>query len=246
MTDSNIPEIPQPPAPSERSKNADDRQVIQPYVDPEVLAEDVRAAERRKHRRRMSHEHIRRIKRKKRIRMVLIVIGALLLIIAALAAWLGLSALKAKNEVEAAIQAASRIQSQVQAGDTDKAQASIEAFSQHIDATYAQTKQPVWKLATLVPYYGSDVKAARDMVHILEDVSNNALPKLAKAAQALDFNSIGIKFSYEINFIGSKETTKVSAFGITFTFVGCCDQRRHGQDWRYAYSADYRGGAAGA
>ena len=141
----------------------------------------------------MSHEHIRRIKRKKRIRMVLIVIGALLLIIAALAAWLGLSALKAKNEVEAAIQAASRIQSQVQAGDTDKAQASIEAFSQHIDATYAQTKQPVWKLATLVPYYGSDVKAARDMVHILEDVSNNALSKLAKAAQALDFNSIGIK-----------------------------------------------------
>lgn len=193
MTDSNIPEIPQPPAPSERSENADDRQVIQPYVDPEVLAEDARAAERRKHRRRMSHEHIRRIKRKKRIRMVLIVIGALLLIIAALAAWLGLSALKAKNEVEAAIQAASRIQSQVQAGDTDKAQASIEAFSQHIDATYAQTKQPVWKLATLVPYYGSDVKAARDMVHILEDVSNNALPKLAKAAQALDFNSIGIK-----------------------------------------------------
>ena len=163
MTDSNIPEIPQPPAPSERSENADDRQVIQPYVDPEVLAEDARAAERRKHRRRMSHEHIRRIK------------------------------LKAKNEVEAAIQAASRIQSQVQAGDTDKAQASIEAFSQHIDATYVQTKQPVWKLATLVPYYGSDVKAARDMVHILEDVSNNALPKLAKAAQALDFNSIGIK-----------------------------------------------------
>ena len=99
MTDSNIPEIPQPPAPSERSKNADDRQVIQPYVDPEVLAEDVRAAERRKHRRRMSHEHIRRIKRKKRIRMVLIVIGALLLIIAALAARLGRSALKAKNEV---------------------------------------------------------------------------------------------------------------------------------------------------
>ena len=47
----------------------------------------------------MSHEHIRRIKRKKRIRMVLIVIGALLLIIAALAAWLGLSALKAKNDL---------------------------------------------------------------------------------------------------------------------------------------------------
>ena len=191
MTDP-MNDIPEPP---QQQNEADEvnSPVIQPTVDSEVLAENARQAERRKHRRRMSHEHIRRIKRKKRIRMVLIVIGALLLTIAALAAWLGLSALKAKNEVEAAIQAASRIQSQVQAGDTDKAQASIEAFSQHIDATYAQTKQPVWKLATLVPYYGSDVKAARDMVHILEDVSNNALPKLAKAAQALDFNSIGIK-----------------------------------------------------
>lgn len=191
MTDP-MNDIPEPP---QQQNEADEvnSPVIQPTVDSEVLAENARQAERRKHRRRMSHEHIRRIKRKKRIRMMLIVIGALLLIIAALAAWLGLSALKAKNEVEAAIQAASRIQSQVQAGDTDKAQASIEAFSQHIDATYAQTKQPVWKLVTLVPYYGSDVKAARDMVHILEDVSNNALPKLAKAAQALDFNSIGIK-----------------------------------------------------
>ena len=242
MTDSNTPEIPQPPAPSEQSENADDRQVIQPYVDPEVLAEDARAAERRKHRRRMSHEHIRRIKRKKRIRMVLIVIGALLLTIAALAAWLGLSALKAKNEVEAAIQAASRIQSQVQAGDTDKAQASIEAFSQHIDATYAQTKQPVWKLATLVPYYGSDVKAARDMVHILEDVSNNALPKLAKAARALDFNSIGIKDG-TIQ-LGNMASVAQDLCRRQWSSGGC--QRRHGQDWRYAYSADYRGGAAGA
>ena len=109
MTDSNTPEIPQPPAPSERSENADDRQVIQPYVDPEVLAEDARAAERRKHRRRMSHEHIRRIKRKKRIRMVLIVIGALLLTIAALAAWLGLSAPKAEKEEVGATSGGSRI-----------------------------------------------------------------------------------------------------------------------------------------
>ncbi|OJS84528.1 late cornified envelope protein 3C [Bifidobacterium longum subsp. longum] len=174
--------------------------------------------------------------------MVLIVIGALLLIIAALAAWLGLSTLKVKNEVEAAIQAASRIQSQVQAGDTDKAQASIEAFSQHIDATYAQTKQPVWKLATLVPYYGSDVKAARDMVHILEDVSNNALPKLAKAAQALDFNSIGIKDgTIQLGGYGQRGTGSCRR---QWSSGGC--QRRHGQDWRYAYSADYRGGAAGA
>ena len=136
MTDP-MNDIPEPP---QQQNEADEvnSPVIQPTVDSEVLAENARQAERRKHRRRMSHEHIRRIKRKKRIRMMLIVIGALLLIIAALAAWLGLSALKAKNEVEAAIQAASRIQSQVQAGDTDKAQASIlPAYRRYVCADQA-------------------------------------------------------------------------------------------------------------
>jgi len=74
MTDS-MNDIPEPP---QQQNEADEvnSPVIQPTVDSEVLAEDARQAERRKHRRRMSQEHIRRIKRKKRIRTVLIVIGA--------------------------------------------------------------------------------------------------------------------------------------------------------------------------
>ncbi|MDB6682542.1 DUF4012 domain-containing protein [Bifidobacterium longum] len=183
------------PEPSQRQNEADEvnSPVIQPTVDSEVLAEDARQAERRKHRRRMSQEHIRRIKRKKRIRTILIVVGVVVLLFAALTAWLGLSALKAKDEITAAVAAAGQIQTQVKAGDTEKAQASIEEFSQRIDNTYAQTKQPVWKLATFVPYYGSDVKAVRDMVKVLEDVSINALPKLSTSVKALNLNEIGIK-----------------------------------------------------
>ena len=191
MTDSKN-DIPEPP---QQQNEADEvnSPVIQPTVDSEVLAEDARQAERRKHRRRMSQEHIRRIKRKKRIRTILIVVGVVVLLFAALTAWLGLSALKAKDEITAAVAAAGQIQTQVKAGDTEKAQASIEEFSQRIDNTYAQTKQPVWKLATFVPYYGSDVKAVRDMVKVLEDVSINALPKLSTSVKALNLNEIGIK-----------------------------------------------------
>ena len=165
--------------------------LVSPHVDPEVLADDAKEAERRKHRRRMSPEHVRRIKRKKRIRVICIVIGALLLVIASLVAWLSISAIRAKNEVSAAIVSAGQVQSQIESGKTQKAKICIEQFSQHIDKTYAQTKQPIWGLAEFIPYYGSDVKAARKAVRVLEDVSNNALPKLADSVESLDFSHIG-------------------------------------------------------
>ena len=124
----------------------------------------------------MSRDHIRRVKRRKRIRAALLAFGVLLAVVAALTVWFGFSAVQVKREVESAVQAAGRAQTHIEAGDTGKARASIEDCSRRIDAAYAQTKQPVWRLAAFVPYYGSDVKAVRDMVHILEDVSNNALP----------------------------------------------------------------------
>lgn len=187
----NSQEPPQPP--KDQTADDDNSPVIMPYVDSEALKKDAEEAEHRKHRRRMSRNHIRRIKRRRRIRRALIAIAVLILALAALGAWFVSSALTAKNEIEAAIASAGQIQSQVASGETSKAKSSIENFSKHIDATYAQTKQPVWKLATFVPYYGSDIKAVRDAVLILENVSNNALPKLADSAEALDFSKIGIQ-----------------------------------------------------
>ncbi|KAA8815239.1 DUF4012 domain-containing protein [Bifidobacterium callitrichos] len=141
----------------------------------------------------MSREHIKRIKRRKRIRIILIIIAVILIALAGVAAWFATSATKAKSEIEAAVQSASGIQKQVSSGDTASAKTSINVFAAHIDAAYAQTRQPVWRLAEFTPYYGSDVKAARDVVSILKDVSINALPKLADSAAALDFDKIGIQ-----------------------------------------------------
>ena len=172
---------------------SDDAPVFQPKVDPEVIAEEAKEAEHHRHRRRMSPEHIRRIKRKRRIRRLLIAVGVLVLAIVALGAWLGISALKAKSEVEAAVSSASVIQQQVMDGKADEAKQSIDDFSNHVDATYQQTKQPVWRLAEFLPRVGGDVRAVRSAVNILEDVSNNALPQLSESVQGLDLNQIGIR-----------------------------------------------------
>ncbi|KAB8288027.1 late cornified envelope protein 3C [Bifidobacterium ramosum] len=167
--------------------------VIRPDIDPDVLASDAADAERRKHRRRMSREHIRRIKRKKRIRNILLAIVALIVALIGIAGWFAVSALKAFSEVEAAVSSASQIQTQVMAGETDAAKASINDFADHIDATYHETSNLAWTVASITPYYGSDIRAVRDTVAILEDVSNNALPKLANSVSGLNLRTIGIK-----------------------------------------------------
>ena len=167
--------------------------IVQPRVDPAAIAADKAAAEHHRRRRRMSAEHIRRIKRRKRIRRILIGVLIVVLAIAGVVGWFVSSALKAKGEVEAAVAQAGNIQSQVLGGDTEAAKASIFALSSHIDATYQQTKSPVWAMATVIPKYGSDVKAVREVMSILEDVSNNALPKLSKSVEGLDLTRIGIR-----------------------------------------------------
>lgn len=129
MSDSNLSGMTPPPVPPLKHSDMDGSEVVRPYVDPEVLAEDARAAERRKHRRRMSRDHIRRVKRRKRIRAALLAFGVLLAVVAALTVWFGCSAVQAKREAEAAVRAAASAQAHIEAGDTGKARASIEDCS---------------------------------------------------------------------------------------------------------------------
>ncbi|PWG64461.1 hypothetical protein DF196_08750 [Bifidobacterium callitrichidarum] len=144
----------------------------------------------------MSRASVARMKRARaRRRIVLSVLGVLVLAIIALGGWFAVSAWTAKGEVEAAVAAAKNLQTEVQGGDLDldKIADGIDEVSQHIDRTYAQTSQPVWALAGLTPYYGSDISTVREVVRILEDVSNNAMPALANVARTVDVNDLGIK-----------------------------------------------------
>ncbi|MBW3078669.1 DUF4012 domain-containing protein [Bifidobacterium simiiventris] len=196
MTDP-MEKVPNPPVVSLAADHKEDplpdNDVIQPDVDPAILAEDAAQAERRKHRRRMSREHIKKLKRRHRIRRIAIAFLIFFAVLVALGAWFAVSAWKAKDEVEAAVKSASNIQSQVMGGDTAAAKRSIETFERHLDAAYKQTNSLPWHVASLAPYYGSDIRTVREAMLIFEDISNNVLPKLADSVDALNFNGIGIK-----------------------------------------------------
>ncbi|RSX50191.1 DUF4012 domain-containing protein [Bifidobacterium callimiconis] len=146
----------------------------------------------RRVRRRMSPEHIRRIKRRRRNRRILIAVLAVLLVIVAWVGVLAYSAFKTKSELEQAVSAASVAQKKLTSGDSAAVKKGLAEFSTHVDAAYRQTSSSLWKPAELIPYYGSDVKAVREAVSIMEDVSNNAVPKLAESADSLSLKDIGM------------------------------------------------------
>ncbi|MBW3079542.1 DUF4012 domain-containing protein [Bifidobacterium simiiventris] len=143
-------------------------------------------------RRRMSAQHIRRIKRRRMIRRILVGLLLVLLLIAGLCAWFGYSALKAKNEMQQAVSVASGMQSALKGGDNAALKTKMTDFSGHVNAAYRQTSSPLWSVASVVPYYGSDIKAVRTAVTAMENIASQGIPALQEASGALDLSNVTV------------------------------------------------------
>lgn len=147
----------------------------------------------RRVRRRMSAEHIRQIKRKRRRRKILI--GALV-IIAVLAVFAGAfvwSALQAKNELQQAVSSVQGLQQTIVDSDKSKREEQVNTFSDHVSKAYEQTSSLLWQLASVVPYAGDDISAVRTMVAAMENISSQALPQLLQAADNIDLNNVHVE-----------------------------------------------------
>ena len=147
----------------------------------------------RRVRRRMSAEHIRQIKRKRRRRKILI---GVLVVIAALAVFAGAfvwSALQTKNELQQAVLSAQGLQQTIVGSDKSKREEQVSAFSNHVSKAYKQTSSPLWQLASAVPYVGDDISAVRTTVAAMENISSQALPRLLQAADNIDLNNVHVE-----------------------------------------------------
>lgn len=147
----------------------------------------------RRVRRRMSAEHIRQIKRKRRRRKILI---GVLVVIAALAVFAGAfvwSALQTENELRQAVLSAQGLQQTIVGSDKSKREEQVSAFSDHVSKAYKHTSSPLWQLASAVPYVGDDISAVRTMVAAMENISSQALPQLLQAADNIDLNNVHVE-----------------------------------------------------
>ena len=147
----------------------------------------------RRVRRRMSAEHIRQIKRKRRRRKILI---GVLVIVAVLAVFAGAfvwSALQAKNELQQAVSSAQGLHQTIVDSDKSKREEQVNTFSDHVSKAYRQTSSPLWQLASAVPYVGDDISAVRTMVAAMENISSQALPQLLQATDNINLNNVRVE-----------------------------------------------------
>ena len=113
----------------------------------------------RRVRRRMSAEHIRQIKRKRRRRKILIGVLVIIAVLAVFACAFVWSALQAKNELQQAVSSAQGLQQTIVDSDKSKREEQVKTFSDHVSKAYKQTSSPLWQLASVVPYVGDDISA---------------------------------------------------------------------------------------
>lgn len=146
----------------------------------------------RRHRRRMSPQHIRRIKRRRRIRRALIGVGIVVVLLAALAAWFGVSAMKAKDEVQQAVSTAQGMQDALRQGDIDAVSSQMDVFAEHTHAAYRETSSFLWSAAAKLPYIGTDISAVRTAVTAMENIASQAMPALKDAAGVLNLDNVSV------------------------------------------------------
>lgn len=130
----------------------------------------------------------------RRIRMLIL---AVCVAVVCYIAYLGVSALIIKREASAALSSAAEVQVQLQNSLADPSakeglKTSLDTFADHVSAIHDQTKSPGWALLEWIPYYGHDVKVARETVRVLDDIGDNALPQLRNALSAMDYADFGI------------------------------------------------------
>lgn len=147
----------------------------------------------RRVRRRMSAEHIRQIKRKRRRRKILIGVLVIIAVFAVFAGAFVWSALQAKNELQQAVSSAQGLQQTIVDSDKSKREEQVNTFSDHVSKAYKQTSSPLWQLASVVPYAGDDISAVRTMVAAMENISSQALPQLLQVVDNIDLNNVHLE-----------------------------------------------------
>ncbi|OAN29649.1 hypothetical protein A4X17_18145 [Plantibacter sp. H53] len=115
---------------------------------------------------------------------------AVLLVVLALGAWLGVRASLAKNALEAAQSEAKSLQSAVLDGDASGTEATQRALTTHTGEAVSLTSDPIWRAAEAVPFLGVNFSAVRQAAAATDDVAVDVVPKVVAIADQVNLSSL--------------------------------------------------------
>jgi hypothetical protein len=115
-------------------------------------------------------------------RIALIVGGGVLLLAVASVIWVGVRAVLAKTELEAAVPLASTLQSQIVGANSKGASATLARLQGHASRAAGYTSDPMWRVFEGVPGAGPNLSAVRELATVVDGLSRNALTPLTAIA----------------------------------------------------------------
>jgi hypothetical protein len=102
-------------------------------------------------------------------------VTAVVVVLIAAVAWVGIRALLAKNELEAAVPLATRITDSIGDGDTAAARQTSRELVSHTMSAASLTSDPIWRAFEILPWVGDDLRAVRDVAGSVDGLARDAV-----------------------------------------------------------------------
>lgn len=107
-----------------------------------------------------------------------------------LVAWVGVRAVQARTALTAALSQVQQLQSEMLAGDEPAARTTLTDLRETTQRGRDLTSDPVWSLATRVPWVGPNLAAVTTVAAGVDDLADLALPAVLETASALDLSAL--------------------------------------------------------
>lgn len=134
----------------------------------------------RRRRRRTSR---RRLRRRRQVGIAMLIGGGLIVLGAA---WILVTGLLARSELQTVRDEVRRLHAQIDAGDLTAARATAHDLAGHAHRAHWLTTGPVWALAADLPGGGEPLRTVRALTAQVDGLSHGVLPQLVEASTKLD------------------------------------------------------------
>lgn len=108
-------------------------------------------------------------------RVVLWVVLALVLLLILAVAWIGVRGFLARGHLERAVGDVNTLRSQLTGGDTAAVQGTAKHLQDEAGAARSLTGDPIWGASQYIPFFGTNLRAVRQVSVVVDDVARNAV-----------------------------------------------------------------------
>lgn len=115
---------------------------------------------------------------------------ALVLVMFGCAAWLGLKATSIRTNLEAASALIPQLKQEIVASDANSAENTVAELRGHTSQARTDVGDPVWALASGLPWVGPNLSAISEVARSADDVATLGLTPLVRVYESLNWNAL--------------------------------------------------------